>query len=251
MAKQEERYLDEIKKGYCEETEGYRCSFCEQFFEKGEIFNIEGRFYEAERAVKIHICHQHGSVFNRLLETDKKQNGLTDVQKQLLILMKDGNSDKEIAKITGTSASTVRHQRFVFKEKAKQARLFLAMYELALEDTDQAKDEKLIEVHMGANMVDDRFVTTVAENDQVLETMFMSFEPLKLKQFPSRDKKKIIVLRKITEGLEYGKHYSEQEMNAYLKNIYSDFVTIRRALIEYGFVMRTEDCSEYWVKGTD
>lgn len=251
MAKQEERYLEEIKNGYREEANGYRCSFCEQLFEKGEIFNIDGRFFDAERAVKIHICKQHGSVFDRLMETDKKQNGLTDVQKQLLRLMKEGNSDKEIAKITSTSASTVRHQRFVFKEKAKQARLFLAMYELALEQAEQPQEEKLVEVHMGANMIDDRFITTVAESDQILSAMFASFEPLKLKQFPGRDKKKIVVLRRITEGLDYGRHYSEQEINAYLKEIYSDFVTIRRALIEYGFLMRTEDCSEYWVKGTD
>ncbi|MEG2739993.1 DUF2087 domain-containing protein, partial [Clostridium sp.] len=30
--------------------------------------------------------------------------------------------------------------------------------------------------------------------------------------------------------------------------IYEDYATIRRALVEYGFMKRSNDCSSYWVK---
>ncbi|WP_236719720.1 DUF2087 domain-containing protein [Neobacillus mesonae] len=33
-----------------------------------------------------------------------------------------------------------------------------------------------------------------------------------------------------------------------LKSIYADFATIRRYLIEYGFMDRSKDCMKYWVK---
>lgn len=37
-------------------------------------------------------------------------------------------------------------------------------------------------------------------------------------------------------------------MNAVLKEIYNDYATIRRALIDGGFMERAGDCREYWVR---
>lgn len=45
-----------------------------------------------------------------------------------------------------------------------------------------------------------------------------------------------------------GKKYSEKEVNRILERIHEDYVTIRRALIEYGFIDRSINCSEYWIK---
>lgn len=42
--------------------------------------------------------------------------------------------------------------------------------------------------------------------------------------------------------------YSEREVNRILKRIYEDYANLRRALIEYGFIDRTNDGSSYWVK---
>lgn len=70
----------------------------------------------------------------------------------------------------------------------------------------------------------------------------------KLEIFPSKEKRKLIVLQNIVNHFDGNKKYSEKEINETLKTIYSDFVTIRRSLIEYGFMNREKDCSEYWVK---
>ena len=45
-----------------------------------------------------------------------------------------------------------------------------------------------------------------------------------------------------------GKIYSKKDINKTLKRIYEDNATIRRYLIEYGFLDRSKDCSKYWVK---
>ena len=69
-----------------------------------------------------------------------------------------------------------------------------------------------------------------------------------LKSYPSREKKKIIVLEEIMKRFEGSVIYSEKEINDILKTVYDDFATIRRALIEYGFLSRSNDCRSYWVK---
>ncbi|TGY42779.1 DUF2087 domain-containing protein [Clostridium sartagoforme] len=37
-------------------------------------------------------------------------------------------------------------------------------------------------------------------------------------------------------------------MNKVLKRILEDYVTVRRALIQYGFLDRSRDCREYWMR---
>ncbi|WP_442913764.1 DUF2087 domain-containing protein [Lacrimispora sp.] len=69
-----------------------------------------------------------------------------------------------------------------------------------------------------------------------------------VKQFPAKEKAKIVVLRELTVKFLPGIHYSENEINVAMKSIYHDFPYIRRLLIEYGFFCRTDSGSEYWLK---
>lgn len=241
--------IDELKNGYIFDidTDSYICNTCKKVFEVGEIYSFDGRFFEAYRAIKMHLSIEHGDYLKQLLYTKSKYNTLTDNQKELLFLIYSDKSDKEIAKILEVSPSTVRHQRFMFREKAKQAKMFLAIYEQVMERKSSI-DEMIIPVHNSATMVDDRYVITEKEKEQILETVFESLSPLKLKTFSRKEKKKIIILRKIAEQFEHGKKYTEKEINKVLKEIYDDYVSIRRYLIEYGFMDRTDDGKEYWLK---
>ena len=83
---------------------------------------------------------------------------------------------------------------------------------------------------------------------QILGMVFKSLSPMKLKVFPSKEKQKIVVLTQIARQFETGKRYTEKEVNQIIKEIYADYVTIRRFLVDYGFLDRTRDCKEYWVK---
>jgi hypothetical protein len=65
--------------------------------------------------------------------------------------------------------------------------------------------------------------------------------------FPRKEKKKIIVLQYIAEKFVLGMMYSEKEVNEILKDLVDDHVSVRRYLIEYGFLDRKEDGSAYWL----
>ena len=97
-------------------------------------------------------------------------------------------------------------------------------------------------------MVDDRYASTEAEREETLKSAFESLDPLRLRFFPAREKRKLHVLSRIAEEFQEGRRYSEQEINAVLKAVFHDFATLRRYLIEYGFLERTVDCREYWRK---
>ncbi|SHK26766.1 DUF2087 domain-containing protein [Paramaledivibacter caminithermalis] len=241
--------IDEIKQGYVynSEFEGYICLICGEKFEKGVIYPQDNTLYDAERAVKKHIELKHGSVFNYLINMNKKYTGLTDVQKELLRYFNEGLSDKEIVKKEGgKSTSTIRNHRFRLKEKEKQAKVFLAI--MALLENKSNKDEKLIDIHKGATMVDERYAITNSERESVIKRYFKDEGNGKLISFPRKEKRKIIVLNHISKKFKNNKEYTEKEVNDILKKVDDDYVTLRRYLIEYGFLNRTNDCSSYWVK---
>ncbi|HHY65219.1 MAG TPA: DUF2087 domain-containing protein [Clostridiaceae bacterium] len=246
--------LDEIKNGYAYDADrkSYSCLVCGREFEAGEVFSYDGRFFEASRAVELHVSREHGSMLEVLTSLDKKYTGITENQKELLSMMYNGLSDNEIARKTGTAPATIRHQRFVFREKARQAKLYLAIFETVEKSVSGKKAKnignELINIHGGAKMIDDRYVITKSEEDKILSSLFESLEPLRLKVFSSKEKKKVVILRKIASQFERGRKYTEKEVNSILSDIYDDYATIRRYLIEYGFMDRTKDCSEYWLK---
>ncbi|MEG0309129.1 MAG: DUF2087 domain-containing protein [Clostridium sp.] len=86
------------------------------------------------------------------------------------------------------------------------------------------------------------------EKENVLRSCFKSGDKLKLIAFPVKKKKQIIVLKEIARKFNASYKYNEKEINEIIKDICDDYVSIRRHLIEYGFLERANDCSEYWLK---
>ena len=58
----------------------------------------------------------------------------------------------------------------------------------------------------------------------------------------------MIILREFASDFKKNRKYDEKEVNQIIKKRYTDFVTIRRYLIEYGFMERKHDGSQYWLK---
>jgi len=89
---------------------------------------------------------------------------------------------------------------------------------------------------------------TQTDLDKVLSGYFSSVEPLRLREFPSKQKRQYIALEIIVKTFEPTKEYNEKEVNDILSEIYPDYVSLRRSLVDYQFLERTRDCSKYWVK---
>ncbi len=243
--------LSDLKRGCAPDEENHRhiCLICGKAFGHGEVFPMGGRFFDAVHAAELHVQSEHGGVAAVLLDEDKSLTGLTDNQKELFRRLLNGFSDGEIARETGVKSATVRHTRFTLRERAKQAKLYLALYELVdAASKAKGKGRELVEVHEGAKMVDERYVVTREEEEKILKTCFESLEPMKLKVFSAREKKKIVTLRRITTLFEHGKSYTERQVIALLKPVFDDHATLRRYLIEYGFMERNADGSAYRLK---
>lgn len=130
-----EASIEEVKRGFIEEDEVYKCIICEEGFEKGRIYQLEDKFFDAKKAVELHIKEKHGSTLAYLLGMNNAFTGVSPAQLELLKLMAAGLSDKEIAAKLQVTPSTIRNHRYKLREKEKQARLFLAMMELIANDT--------------------------------------------------------------------------------------------------------------------
>lgn len=246
--KNEDFTIHDIKRGYvvspCQNI--YSCITCGKKFETGEIYTVGDRLFEAAKAIKLHVELEHSDYLSQLIQSDSKYNTLTENQKKLFQLFSTNLSDKEIAKQLGVTTSTIRHQKFIFREKAKQSKMYLATYENVFENKTIV-DNPIIPIHDHANMVDERYVVTEDEKNHILETSFITLEPLKLKSFSPKEKKKVVILTKISEQFDTSKKYTEKEVNQILANIFEDFVSLRRYLIEYGFMKRNKDCTTYWL----
>jgi hypothetical protein len=240
--------LDEIKNGYRfdEKADAYVCIYCEKAFQAGQVFSIEGKFYAPENAAAKHNETKHGSGVEQLIYADTKYNTLTEKQRELLLLFHSNMPDAEIAIKLGVSSSTVRHQKFTFREKAKQAKLYLAIFESVF-DGSLPNEEAIIPIHNNAIYYDDRYVITEQEKTHILETFFESMRPLRLKAFSPKEKNKVVILAKIAEQFKVGEKYAEKEVNQILKPIFGDYQALRRYLIMYGFMERTKDGSSYWL----
>lgn len=239
--------LVELKNAFYDCESSYKCMICGREFEKGRIFKHEDQFYESWRYAQIHVRHKHGSAFSWLLGLDKKQNGLSEHQSQLLELFYQGLSDQQIQqKLKIGSTSTIRNHRFLFKEKERQAKIYLALMQLLHERESQP--EKFIEPHQNATMVDDRYKVTAQEREKILKKLFPDGLECRLKTFAVKEKSKLVVLRHISQRFEADRMYSEKEVNEILKEVYDDYVMLRRYLIEYGFIDREDDGSRYWLK---
>lgn len=242
--------IEEIVLGYKESKDSYVCTLCGKEFKKGLIFKIQENLYDAFGAVKEHHLKEHGFTVDYILNQEPSLSGISEVQQQILKLMSEGKDDKTIAQIIGIAQSTVRNHRFKLREKEKQAKLFLALMQSLEEKTNrsisQADAGIIEEIHPSATMIDDRYSITNEDTEKTIKT-YMN-ENGSLKQFPAKEKKKIILLREIMKNFKSNLEYREEEVNRILERIYSDFPTIRRALIEYGFLERSVDCSMYKIK---
>ena len=234
--------IEQLVNGYAFVDEAYCCLFCEARFEVDEVFVVGERLLTAKGMVKEHIRDVHTSPFHAIVALDKKITGLSDVQIEMMTYFFEGVTDQEIVSQSKlTSVSTVRQHRFKMREKERQAKLFLALTQLMKEP------EKYL-IHKGAKQVDERYGIDEQERDKVLQTYFKNGLDGGIDIIPSKEKKKLIILQHIVKRFEKEQMYSEQEVNAILKTVHTDFVSLRRHLIEYGFMERSKDGSQYTVK---
>jgi DNA-binding CsgD family transcriptional regulator len=233
-----EATLTDYERGYYTTESYFHCLFCDTSYDKEQVYSIGRHFFTAKKCISLHLKEVHGGPLNALLSLNRGKTGLSESQQEILALFAQNLSDSVIAQRLGISNSTVRNHRFKLKEKERQAKVFLSIM-AHLEDKD------FILPHTGATMVDDRYAITAGEREKIIATYFD--QDGFIQQFPSKEKRKLVVLSILAQKFDPQKNYSETAVNDILKQAISDYVTVRRYLIEYGFMQRTKDGKTYWL----
>ena len=64
---------------------------------------------------------------------------------------------------------------------------------------------------------------------------------------PSKVNKWQVILRWIATKFEPNKHYTEKQVNAILRDINEDYATVRRYMIDFGYMRRELGGGDYWL----
>lgn len=89
----------------------------------------------------------------------------------------------------------------------------------------------------------------ISEQDieKVKKGTLISITPIRFNVFPAKEKRKYIIASFLVHEFEENKIYTELEVNDILRVIYPDFATVRRFMIDYDFIRRSDDCRAYWL----
>ncbi|ASZ07044.1 LytTR family transcriptional regulator [Enterococcus thailandicus] len=229
--------------GWTIEHETYQCLYCDVTFQFEKIYpdlTTPSALQTAKGAITQHLRLAHGGPLHALLQLSRESLGLSESQYEIIQLFEKNLSDTVIAQRLGISPSTVRNHRFKLKEKERQAKRLTALMKLL-----PASGQTFISPHTGARMLDERYNITPAEQEKILQTYLDDNDFIQI--FPSKEKRKIILLNYLTQKFDPKKNYSEHAINDILKQHVADFVSTRRYLIEYGFMQRTTDGKTYWL----
>jgi DNA-binding HxlR family transcriptional regulator len=77
--------------------------------------------------------------------------------------------------------------------------------------------------------------TSAAEDDAVIRTFF---DGPRLRNLPAARKKRVVVLRRLLERFDPHRDYPEREVNDLLRLAHDDVASLRRELVDYGFMVR-------------
>ncbi|HOT75678.1 MAG TPA: DUF2087 domain-containing protein [Candidatus Wallbacteria bacterium] len=248
------------KRGYSSIAEGFICLLCGAVSERGIIYNNDGVLCDAEKNIILHIVREHGSVFEYIVGLDRRLTGLSEHQRSLMKLFYKGLGDAQIQKeLRIGSASTIRQHRFALKEKERQAKIFTVLAELMNSDEPLKRNPGLVgtvpakgvengvlDLKNGADSLIGSSIDN-SEREKVIKKYFPESGFGRLKTFAMKEKSRMIVLGHIASNFKSGVMYSEKEVNSILLEIFDDYVTLKRYLIDYGFMGRKTDGSFYWL----
>jgi biotin operon repressor len=85
----------------------------------------------------------------------------------------------------------------------------------------------------------------VSEDDRkVLHTYTLNG---RLQRIPSKEKKLLSVLRWLETKFEADTFYDEKDVNNILSEVHDDYATLRRDLVDFGFLRRERGGGKYWL----
>jgi predicted DNA-binding protein YlxM (UPF0122 family) len=157
------------------------------------------------------------------------------------LLARQEYSVKELAAILRLSPATVSHHlRRLVKADLAQARAdqHYHLYSLRLERLRELSQQVLSTETLETATED---LDLDAYDRKVLRDFVKDG---RLKSIPRQWKKRQVILRYLSERFEMESHYAEPEVNEIIGAMHEDYATLRRELVDWGFMAR--DHEVYW-----
>jgi len=143
---------------------------------------------------------------------------------------------KELAEAVGVGAPTISHHMerlirsgLVSAARDGQSRIY---------SLDIALVQSLARLATGSSGRTDDIDSGDAEAAERAKVLRDFFDGERLKQIPAQRKKRVIVLQHLLSRFDPNRDYSEREVSDILMTANEDFATLRRELIDYGFMTR-------------
>lgn len=231
---EEQLSITQLINGYHQQGATFVCHYCQT------TISITLGVLGIER----HLTQVHGGAQHALL-TAIADNRLTPRQQELMLAFAAGDSDKHIAETLHLSPSTVRHQKFTFREKAKQSALYLAQYQSVFGTT--RPNDHYLPIPPTMDPSDERFIITEAAYTHDIQQYGVTVnDQFTITILPRSQKKVITLLHKVIEAFQFARLYSFTEVDDQLQQIFADYGLLKRKLVDYGFLARTDDGKQYW-----
>ncbi len=196
---------------------------------------------------------EHDALPSRLAEVFKAMGDTTRLR-TLGLLAERPRTGVELVECLGVGAPTVSHHmarltaaRLVTVRRQGQRRI----YEL-----DDRELVALARAAFGAQMsqpghedLDPAVLPhDVQEERERVKVIRDFFVDGRLKQIPAQRKKRVIVLQHVMQRFDPERSYIEREVNDVLRQVHEDVATLRRELVDYGYL--TRDTGVYRVART-
>ena len=172
--------------------------------------------------------------FNRLLELFKIFGNESRL-KILGLLANEERSVGELAELLGLKEPTVSHHLAAMKTiglVGVRAEGTVRVYWLDTKFLEGMSKDLFSQTNL-ATLVDD--TSENAWERKVLQTFL---EGDRVVEIPARHKKRIVVLTWLAKQFEMGVHYPEPELNERLQRYNPDYASLRRYLVDHGFMQR-------------
>lgn len=217
--------IQEWQQGYHLRNGQLQCNYCNAHFAS-----------EQTARMFAHLQNAHGGPTEAVLTTANNANALTTRQRELLLAFAAGTSDQELATTFNVTSSTIRHQKFTFRQKAAQARLYLAQYQNAFHES---QPNTLLRVPAPARTLH----ITTAESAQTCKQYLVDGQ---ISRWPRKEKLRVILCLQIIQAFDAHKLYSYTETTSLLKQFNADYSSLARYLVDYDLLARTPDGQHYW-----
>lgn len=168
---------------------------------------------------------------------------------KILILLADGElNGQRIAEKLGVTPATITHHvgklagASLINQRREKNTIYFSLNHYFINNSADATANL---IYRSTHKNGGKIMLTeeqIKQRDSVIRNFFTPDE--KLKNIPSSQKKKLIVLEYLVSKLDDTQKYTEQEINAFIQNYHEDYATIRREFIIHHFMYRENEIYE-------